>query len=48
MPPPTVRSTSDDREPDEPLPITMRFVFALGTFILVGWFLMFLLLQERW
>ncbi len=34
--------------PDEPLPLTLRFVFALGAFILIGWFSMFLLLQERW
>ncbi len=33
---------------EEPLPLTLRFVFGLGTFILVGWFLMFLLLQARW
>jgi hypothetical protein len=48
MPPPTVPSESHGRETEEPLPITLRFVFALGTFILIGWFLMFLLLQERW
>jgi hypothetical protein len=46
MPPPI--ATKRHREPEEPLPITLRFVFALGTFILIGWFLMFLLLQERW
>ncbi len=33
---------------DEPLPLTLRFVFVLGGLIVVGWFLMFFLLQERW
>jgi len=35
-------------ESDEPLPLTLRFVFVLGGLIVVGWFLMFFLLQERW
>ena len=34
--------------PDEPLPQTLRFVSILGGLIIVGWFLMFILLQERW
>jgi len=34
--------------PDEPLPATLRFVFAIGGFIVVGWVAMFLLLRERW
>ncbi|MBD5654995.1 MAG: hypothetical protein IAI50_07405 [Candidatus Eremiobacteraeota bacterium] len=34
--------------PDEPLPFTLRFVFTLGGLFLVGWFLMFWLLQSRW
>lgn len=33
---------------EEPLPLTLRFVFALGGAIVVGWFLMFALLQVRW
>ena len=32
---------------DEPLPLTIRFVFIFGTCILIGWFLMFFLLQAR-
>jgi hypothetical protein len=32
---------------DEALPLTLRFVLLLGTGILVGWFLMFFLLQAR-
>ncbi len=39
---------SSKEPPDEPLPLTLRFVFVLGALILVGWFLMFFLLQERW
>lgn len=41
-------SKDSPREPDEPLPLTLRFVFVLGGLILVGWFLMFVLLQSRW
>lgn len=33
---------------DEPLPATLAFVGFLGTFIFIGWFLMFVLLAERW
>ncbi len=33
---------------DEPLPATFGFVLTLGTFIAVGWLLMFLLLRSRW
>jgi hypothetical protein len=33
---------------DEPLPATLRFVFALGALILVGWFAMYFLLRARW
>lgn len=33
---------------DEPLPLTLRFVLLLGAGIVVGWFLMFALLQSRW
>jgi hypothetical protein len=33
---------------DEPLPSTLTFVFALGTLILVGWFVMYLVLRSRW
>jgi hypothetical protein len=33
---------------DEPLPLTLRFVLALGGLIFVGWFIMFAVLQERW
>jgi hypothetical protein len=33
---------------DEPLPQTVRFVFAIGALILVGWCLMYLLLRARW
>jgi hypothetical protein len=33
---------------DEPLPLTLRFVFVLGSAIAIGWFAMFLLLWERW
>lgn len=33
---------------DEPLPATLAFVGALGVFIFIGWFLMFILLEERW
>jgi hypothetical protein len=33
---------------EEPLPVTLRFVFTLGGLFLVGWFLMFMLLQSRW
>ncbi len=40
--------TSPDPTADEPLPLTLRFVLALGIFILIGWFCMFALLQARW
>ena len=33
---------------DEPLPATLAFVAALGIFIFVGWFIMFVLLSARW
>ncbi len=33
---------------DEPLPATLIFVAALGIFIFIGWFLMFVLLEDRW
>jgi hypothetical protein len=33
---------------DEPLPATVTFVFALGTLILVGWFVMYFVLRSRW
>jgi hypothetical protein len=33
---------------EDPLPLTLRFVFVLGAFILIGWFAMFFLLQARW
>jgi hypothetical protein len=33
---------------EEPLPATLQFVLGLGAFILVGWLLMFALLQSRW
>ena len=35
-------------QPDEPLPATLAFVSGLGTFILVGWFAMYVLLRARW
>jgi hypothetical protein len=44
--PPRVSDPGEVR--DEPLPLTLRFVFVLGGLILAGWFAMFLLLQERW
>jgi hypothetical protein len=34
--------------PDEPLPATLVFVFALGALIAVGWFAMYVLLRARW
>jgi len=34
--------------PDEPLPATLMFVFALGALIAVGWFAMYVLLRARW
>jgi hypothetical protein len=43
---PHVPETDEVR--DEPLPLTLRFVVGIGAFILIGWFAMFLLLQERW
>jgi hypothetical protein len=36
------------RADDEPLPVTFRFVMALGIFIVAGWAAMFLLLASRW
>lgn len=39
---------SPESQIDEPLPQTLRFVIVLGILILVGWFLMFALLQARW
>jgi len=36
------------RADDEPLPVTFGFVMALGIFIVVAWFAMFLLLASRW
>jgi hypothetical protein len=33
---------------DEPLPATLRFVFAIGIAIALGWFAMFALLRARW
>jgi hypothetical protein len=42
-----VRSNVPETE-DEPLPLTFRFVMALGIAIAVGWALMFWLLASRW
>jgi hypothetical protein len=44
------RSTLDVKldEKDAPLPGTLRFVMVMGVCFLVGWFLLYLLLQERW
>jgi hypothetical protein len=36
---------TDDK--DAPLPGTLRFVFSIGSLFLIGWFLMFWLLRER-
>jgi hypothetical protein len=36
------------RVDDEPLPITFRFVMALGILIVAGWIAMFVLLASRW
>ncbi len=33
---------------EEPLPLTLRFVFVIGAIITVGWFVMLWLLKERW
>ena len=33
---------------DQPLPVTVGFVIALGLLIAGGWLLMFRLLAERW
>jgi hypothetical protein len=33
---------------DKPLPATLAFVIVLGSAILVGWILMFMLLKDRW
>jgi hypothetical protein len=37
-----------EHPPDEPLPATRAFVFALGGLILIGWFAMYVLLRARW
>ena len=34
--------------PDEPLPATLAFVFALGAAIVAGWFAIYLLMWARW
>jgi hypothetical protein len=36
------------KERDEPLPLTLGFVLVMGALIVIGWFAMFLLLQNRW
>jgi hypothetical protein len=33
---------------DEPLPATLQFCLGLGAFIVLGWILMFALMQSRW
>jgi hypothetical protein len=33
---------------EEPLPLTLRFVFAIGGLTLIVWFAMFFVLQARW
>jgi hypothetical protein len=33
---------------DEPLPATLTFVFSLGAFILIGWFILYAVLRSRW
>jgi hypothetical protein len=33
---------------DAPLPATLRFVFGVGAFILVGWIVMFFFLRAHW
>jgi hypothetical protein len=38
----------DDAQKDQPLPLTVGFVFALGLLIAGGWLLMFRLLATRW
>jgi nucleotide-binding universal stress UspA family protein len=35
-------------KPDTPLPATLRFVFVMGACFLIGWFVLFLLMKERW
>jgi hypothetical protein len=35
-------------EKDQPLPATLAFVLVFGSAILVGWFVMFALLKDRW
>jgi len=37
-----------DKAPNEPLPATLTFVFALGALIAVGWVAMYVLLRARW
>jgi len=38
-----------DREPVEPaLPATVTFVTLVGSLIVIGWVLMFVLLVKRW
>jgi hypothetical protein len=45
---PVVKLETPLKKPDDPLPLTFRFVMVLGVAILVGWFLMFALLASRW
>ena len=33
---------------DTPLPATLAFVLIMGACFLIGWFVLFLLLKERW
>ena len=37
-----------EKQEDEQLPLTVRFVIGLGILFVAGWFLMFHLLTERW
>jgi hypothetical protein len=37
-----------DEPHDEPLPNTVRFVYLLGGFILVGWVLMAIFVWRSW
>jgi hypothetical protein len=37
-----------DKTPDEPLPATLAFVYALGGLIVAGWLAMYVLLRARW
>jgi hypothetical protein len=45
---PTPRDTPLTKIDDEPLPLTLWFVFIIGGAIFIGWFAMFFLLQARW